>query len=160
MTHELRTPSTPWARRTAALAVGLAALTLAMPGASAHEIARDGNVGGLLHIEPDDAPVVGRANAFYFEVNQKGGTPVLLTQCACTLSVYAGGVRAGATPLSRPRLTQAKGELKGVLNFPTPGAYTLVLNGTPRAGATFGKFKLSWVVRADVAGTGGMDMNH
>lgn len=135
------------------------ALALTTSGALAHEIARDGNVGGLLHIEPDDAPVVGTPNAFYFEVNQKGGRPVLLSQCSCALQVYAGSGGAGAKPLSTPQLVQAKGELTGRLNFPRPGAYTLVLSGQPKAGATFGKFSLSWVVRADVAGTGG-GMNH
>ncbi|WP_407569350.1 hypothetical protein [Deinococcus altitudinis] len=136
-------------------------LALTTSGALAHEIARDGNVGGLLHIEPDDAPVVGKPNAFYFEVNQKGGKPILLAQCSCSLQVYAGSARQGARPLSTPKLAQAKGELTGSLNFPRPGAYTLVLAGQPKAGATFGKFSLSWVVRADVAGTGGgMDMNH
>ena len=128
-------------------------------GALAHEIARDGNVGGLLHIEPDDAPVVGQPNAFYFEVNQKGGRAVLMAQCGCTLKVYAGSLRPGAKPLSAPVLSQAKGELTGQLNFPTPGAYTLVLAGTPKAGATFAAFKLTWVVRADVSGAGG-GMNH
>ena len=141
-------------------------LAFTASSALAHEIARDGNVGGLLHIEPDDAPVVGKPNAFYFEVNQKGGKPILLAQCSCSLQVYAGSVpKAGsgavAKPFSTPKLAQAKGELTGSLNFPRPGAYTLVLAGQPKAGATFSKFSLSWVIRADVAGTGGgMDMNH
>jgi hypothetical protein len=133
-------------------------LVLMASPALAHEIARDGNIGGLMHIEPDDAPVVGKPNAFYFEVNQKGGKSVLLSQCACTLSVYAGSVRAGAKPLSLPKLTQARGEYTGKVSFPVAGAYTLVLTGAPRAGAGFDRFKLSWVVRAD--GSGQMDMGH
>ena len=136
-------------------------LALTASSALAHEIARDGNVGGLLHIEPDDAPVVGKPNAFYFEVNQKGGKAILLAQCSCSLQVYAGSARTGTQPLSTPKLAQATGELTASLNFPRPGAYTLVLAGQAKAGATFGKFSLSWVIRADVAGTGGgMDMNH
>jgi hypothetical protein len=101
---------------------------------------------------------VGKPNAFYFEVNQKGGKAVLLSQCSCTLSVYAGSVRTGAKPLSVPKLTPAKGEYTGKISFPVAGAYTLVLAGAPKAGASFDKFKLTWVVRAD--GSGQMDMKH
>jgi hypothetical protein len=133
-------------------------LALNASSALAHEISRakDGNIGGLLHIEPDDAPMVGKANAFYFEVNQKGGKPILMSQCACTLSVYAGNLRAGAKPLSTPKLSQAKGELQGSLNFAAPGAYTLVLAGTPKPGAAFKAFKLIWTVQVGTGTGGGM----
>lgn len=129
--------------------------TLVIPAALAHEIARDGNVGGLIHIEPDDAPLVGKPNPASFEVNQRGGRPVLLSGCACRLSIYAGGVRPGARPASTPKLSQGKGELQATLTFPAAGAYTLVLQGRPRAGASFPPFTLKWTVRADVTDGGG-----
>ncbi len=121
----------------------------------AHEIARDGNVGGLIHIEPDDAPLAGKPNRASFEVNQRGGRAILLSQCACRLSVYAGGMRPGARPASTPKLSQGKSELTAVLNFPAAGAYTLVLQGRPRAGADFPSFTLKWTVRADITAGGG-----
>ena len=130
----------------------------------AHEIARDGNVGALMHTDPDDAPLIGKPTGVFFELNQKGGRPILLAQCNCTLSVYTGGT-AGRAPLSHGTLRQGKGQLLSSVIFPAAGAYTLVLAGKPKAGlvagTTFPAFKLSWVVRADVTGTGGgMNMNH
>ncbi|MGY2893320.1 hypothetical protein [Deinococcus sp. UYEF24] len=140
-------------------------LALTASGALAHEIARDGNVGALMHTDPDDAPLIGKPTGVFFELNQKGGRPILLAQCNCTLSVYTGGTTAGRAPLSHGTLRQGKGQILSSVVFPAAGAYTLVLAGKPKAGlvagATFPAFKLSWVVRADVAGTGGgMDMNH
>ncbi len=128
---------------------------LGLPAALAHEIARDGNVGGLIHIEPDDAPLVSTPNPASFEVNQRGGRAILLSQCACRLSIYAGVLRPGARPSSTPKLSQGKGKLNTTLTFPAAGAYTLVLQGRPRAGARFPPFTLKWTVRADVTDSGG-----
>lgn len=127
----------------------LAALLLTPTPALAHELVRSGNVGALLHIEPDDEPVVGTANRTWFETNQRGGKPINLTNCTCALSVYQGSVRPGAKPVSSPRLRTEKNKLTADLVFPQEGAYTLVLTGTPKPGATFNPFRLEWVVRAD-----------
>ncbi len=120
----------------------------------AHEIVRDGDVGALLHIEPDDVPVLGRANRTWFETNLRGGRPVTLANCTCVLRVYAGSVREGAKPVATPRLRTVQNKLTADLTFPAEGAYTLVLTGAPRTGATFRSFRLEWVVRAGNADPG------
>ena len=127
--------------------------------ALAHELARDGNVGALMHTDPDDAPLVAKPTAVFFELNQKGGKAILLSQCSCTLNVYAGSMSAGRAPVTRGVLKQGKGELLSSVVFPKVGAYTMVLAGKPKTGASFPAFKLSWVVRADGAGMGG-GMDH
>ena len=136
----------------------LCVLALTASSALAHELARNGNVGALMHTDPDDAPLIGQPTGVFFELNQRGGKPILLAQCSCTLSVYTGGA-AGRAPLSHGALRQGKGQLLSSVVFPAAGAYTLVLAGKPKpglaTGTTFPAFKLSWVVRADVAGTGG-----
>jgi hypothetical protein len=131
-------------------------LALASAPALAHELARDGNVGALMHTYPDDAPPVAKPTAVFFELNQKGGRAILLSQCRCTLSVYSGSAVSGRAPLLRGVLKQGKGELLSSVTFPKVGAYTMILAGTPKTGASFPAFKLSWVVRADGAGMGGM----
>ncbi|GEM47851.1 hypothetical protein [Deinococcus cellulosilyticus] len=123
----------------------------------AHDIEKDGNVGALIHIEPDDAPVVG-SNVTWFEVNQKGGIPITLKNCLCTLKVYAGAYKEGAKAQSNPKLLTDKNHLKATIKFPASGAYTLVLSGKPQAGAEFNAFTLQWVVRAE--GTGGSEDGH
>ncbi|GMA14559.1 hypothetical protein E5F05_10085 [Deinococcus metallilatus] len=130
----------------------LAALLLTSTPALAHEIVRDGNVGALLHIEPDDAPLVGLPNKTWFETNQRGGKAITLINCACVLSVYQGAVKPGVNPISTPGLKTEKNKLAADLMFPQEGAYTLVLTGKPRPGATFNAFRLEWVVRAEKPG--------
>ncbi|GGJ31828.1 hypothetical protein [Deinococcus roseus] len=125
-------------------------LLLGLTPALAHEVEKDGNVGALIHIEPDDAPVVGN-NTTWFEVNQKGGIPITLKNCICTLKVYAGSYKAGVKAQSTPKLSTDKNHLKATVNLPVSGAYTLVLSGKPRAGSDFNAFTLQWVVRAGEA---------
>ncbi|WP_027483868.1 hypothetical protein [Deinococcus pimensis] len=131
-------------------------LALTVPTAAlAHELVRDGDVGALLHIEPDDDPAVAKPNPTWFEVNQRGGKAVTTTNCACVLSVYAGSYRAGAKALSTPALKTADRRLGASVTFPKEGAYTLVLTGKAKAGATFRPFTLQFVVRAGGEGGGG-----
>ena len=125
----------------------------------AHELARDGNVAALMHTDPDDAPLVGKPTAVFFELNVRGGRALALAGCTCSLNVYAGSVRAGARPVMQGKLVQGKGEILSSVTFPAAGAYTMVLQGRPKTGAAFSPFKLSWTVRADVSGAGG-GMNH
>jgi len=135
------------------------ALALSLTPALAHEIERDGNVAALLHTDPDDAPRVAAPTTVFFELNQRGGRPILLSQCTCTLSVYAGSERPGSKPLSRGVLKQGKGEVLSSVTFPVVGAYTLVLQGKPKTGSAFSPFKLSWAIRADTTASG-KPMNH
>ncbi|ADV68233.1 hypothetical protein [Deinococcus maricopensis] len=129
------------------------ALTLGS-AAFAHELVRDGQVGGLIHIEPDDAPVVGK-NKVWFELTQRGGRAITAANCTCTLSVYAGSVKAGVKPLSTVKLSASGARLGATVTLPRDGAYTLLVTGTARAGATFGTFKLPFVTR-----TGTQDHDH
>jgi hypothetical protein len=133
----------------------LSFLALSFSPVLAHELVRDGNVAALMHTDPDDAPLVAKPTAVFFELNQRGGKAIPLAQCACTLNVYAGSVRAGARPVIRGALRQGKGQLLSSVTFPAAGAYTMVLQGKPKSGTPFPPFKLSWAVRADVMSTGG-----
>ena len=137
----------------------IALLALGASSVLAHELARDGNVAALMHTDPDDAPLIGKPTAVFFELNQRGGRAIALADCACSLNIYAGSLRATSRPLSQGVLRQGRGQLLSSVTFPTAGAYTMVLQGKPRTGATFPPFKLTWTVRADTAGTGG-SMNH
>lgn len=137
----------------------LSLLTLSASSVLAHELVRDGNVAALMHTDPDDAPLVGKPTAVFFELNQRGGRAIALAGCTCSLSIYAGSVRATSRPLIQGKLVQGKGEILSSVTFPAAGAYTMVLQGRPKTGAAFSPFKLSWTVRADVSGAGG-GMNH
>lgn len=131
----------------------LLTLLLFVPVALAHEVEKDGDVGGLIHIEPTDNPVVGN-NVARFEINQKGGIPINMQNCTCVLNIYAGAYKAGAKPQSTVKLLTDKKHLKGTLHLPEAGPYTLVLTGKPRAGATFKAFTLQWAIRTGGASDG------
>jgi hypothetical protein len=131
----------------------VALLILSSSSTLAHELARDGNVAALMHTDPDDAPLIGKATAVFFELNQRGGRAIPLAQCACSLNIYAGSLRSGARPVARGVLRQGHGQVLSSVIFPAAGSYTMVLQGKPRTGTAFPPFKLTWTVRADVAGT-------
>lgn len=136
-------------------------MVLLFPVTLAHEVVKDGDVGALLHIEPDDAPVTGKKLSVWFKTNIKGGTPVTLTNCSCTLSVYQGAFKPGAKALVRPKLkVDAQSRLGAEVTFPTEGAYTLLLSGRPKGEGDFGRFTLSWVVRAEQSGEGHTEHSH
>jgi hypothetical protein len=130
-------------------------LLLLLP-ATAHELQTDGDVGALMHIQPDDNP---RAKVFttaWFGLVQRGGTPIPLSQCACSLQIYVGEPQPGQKPVLTPKLQERKVQdgigsqtkLTAQLKFPRTGAYTMVLAGKPKATASFPVFRLSWVVEA------------
>ena len=127
-------------------------LALATP-ALAHEMAHDGAVGGLLHIEPDDDPVVGKPNPTWFELTLRGGAALAPGTCTCTLNVYAGSYKPGAKAISSPPLKLDRGRELAAVTFPKAGGYTLVLSGKPKSGSAFAPFTLQWVVRADTPGS-------
>lgn len=112
---------------------------LLTPVAAAHDLARDGQIGALLHIAPDDAPVVGQRTELHLNLRYLGGPSVSLPACACHLTVVGAGTR-WTVPL-----TSETSGIGAAVIFPTAGAYTLTLRGTVR-GRTF---TLNWPVRAD-----------
>lgn len=118
---------------------------------SAHkaEIAED--VGGTLHIEPNDNPQAGKAALTRIALTRKGGQVIPLEQCNCQLAVYAEPHSEASPPLLKPPLKAVSAEgYEGIpgaeIVFPKAGIYKLELSGTPKAGATFKPFQLNYEV--------------
>jgi len=136
--------------------IGLALGILStLASSSAHELVRskDGGVAALVHIEPDDNPSVG-VSTVWFELTQKGGKTIALSSCTCTLKVYKGAYKAGLKPLQVAKLYvgvegEGKGNPNGAVNFPAVGAYTLRIEGKPKAGSSFTPFVIEVPTRAD-----------
>lgn len=112
---------------------------LLTPAATAHDLARDGQIGALLHLAPDDAPVAGQRTDLHLNLRYLGGPAITLTACDCRLTVLGAGIRLNVPLTSEP------GGIGAAVVFPNAGAYTLTLRGTVR-GQTF---TLSWPIRAD-----------
>ncbi|MDZ8187556.1 MAG: hypothetical protein RMX96_22235 [Nostoc sp. ChiSLP02] len=119
--------------------------------AAAHkvEVARD--VGGTLHIEPNDNPRAGETTQAWFALTKRGGKVIPLSQCNCRLSVYAEPYATGEPALLEPTLKPVEVErYRGIpgaeLVFPKPGIYQLQLNGKPTSGAKFKPFEFKFEV--------------
>ncbi len=125
--------------------------------AFAHKVEVGSDVGGTLHIEPNDNPTAGEASQAWFALTRRGGKVIPLSQCNCQLAVYAEPYAAGEPPLLEPQLQPVSAErYKGIpgaeVVFPKPGLYELQLNGKPVSGARFKPFEFKFEVT--VAGGG------
>ncbi|MBD1906740.1 hypothetical protein NDI37_20755 [Funiculus sociatus GB2-A5] len=133
-------------------------LTLLTAPASAHKVQIAEDVGGTLHIEPNDNPKAGEPSLAWVALTRKGGQVIPLQECNCKLSVYSQPRTQQTTPLLSPPLKAISTEgYQGIpgasVVFPSPGAYQLQLSGTPTSGADFKPFELKFTVTV-AAGTG------
>jgi len=123
-------------------------LTLAT---SAHEVELSNEVGGTLHLEPNDNPKAGTASLAWIALTRRGGQPIPLADCNCKLSVYAQPHHSGDTPIQQPTLsaTSAEGHAgipSASITFPRAGSYELVLQGSPVTAGSFAPFALKFTV--------------
>ncbi|MCC5605165.1 hypothetical protein [Nostoc favosum] len=119
--------------------------------AFAHKVEISGDVGGTLHIEPNDNPRAGEPSQAWFALTRRGGRVIPLSQCNCQLAVYAQPYAAGEPPLLEPQLEPVAAErYQGIpgaeVVFPKPGIYQLQLNGKPVSGARFKPFEFKFEV--------------
>ncbi|BAY13185.1 hypothetical protein [Calothrix sp. NIES-2098] len=119
--------------------------------ASAHTVKISTDVGGTLHIEPNDNPQAGTPTKAWFALTRKGGKAIALKDCNCQLAVYAEPHTAKEPPLLEPSLKPVSTERYQAtpgaeITFPKPGNYLLALSGKPTAGASFKPFELKFDV--------------
>jgi hypothetical protein len=125
-----------------------AALLVAMP-IYAHEVEISGEVGATLHIEPNDQAKAGEPTQVWFALTEKGGKTIPLAECNCQLKVFTS--KQTDKPLLEPTLKAIAAEqYQGIpgaeVIFPNVGAYKLELTGSPKSGAKFSPFNLSYDV--------------
>ncbi|MFN6562388.1 MAG: hypothetical protein RMY28_021705 [Nostoc sp. ChiSLP01] len=119
--------------------------------AAAHKVEVAGDVGGTLHVEPNDNPRAGEPSQAWFALTRRGGKVIPLAQCNCQLAVYAEPYAAGEPALLEPTLKAVAAErYQGIpgaeIVFPKPGIYQLELNGKPASGARFKPFEFKFEV--------------
>ncbi|MEM9904999.1 MAG: hypothetical protein AAF921_08250 [Cyanobacteria bacterium P01_D01_bin.44] len=114
----------------------------------AHKVELDGTIGATLHIEPNDTPRAGEPALTWFALTKRGGASVTLTDCDCQLAVFS---QSESEPVLEPELKAVNAEgyedIPGAdINFPSVGAYELVLTGAPVSGDGFEAFELRFSV--------------
>lgn len=117
----------------------------------AHNIKTDGNVGATFHIEPNHNPRAGESARAWFALTHSGGESIPLAQCNCSLTVRSQSPNIQASSLPKPSLKAISAEqyrdIPGAdIVFPKEGIYELEISGTPKAGAKFQPFDLSYEV--------------
>lgn len=130
-----------------AIAIALP-IALPMTPAPAHQVTVENDVGGTLHIEPNDVPRAGQETLTWFALARRGGQTIPLAACHCALSVYQPfGEEAIATPdLEAISAEGYRGIPSANLTFPRPGQYELVLTGRPVTDDDFSPFTLRFDV--------------
>ncbi|MDZ7961246.1 MAG: hypothetical protein RMY34_25760 [Aulosira sp. DedQUE10] len=119
--------------------------------ASAHTVKISADVGGTLHIEPNDNPQAGQAAQAWFALTRNGGKAIALKECDCRLAVYAEPHTPKEPPLLEPPLKPVSAERYqdtpgAEITFPKAGAYQLALTGKPTTGGSFKPFELKFQV--------------
>lgn len=135
------------------LIVGLALASAGSP-ALAHQVQIADDVGGTLHIEPNDTPRAQADSQLWFALNRQGGEVIPLSACDCSVRVYSA--TDSATPIAQPPLQPVSAEgysdIPGAsVIFPEVGAYTVVIAGSPTGQVEFTPFELSYPVTVAAA---------
>jgi hypothetical protein len=133
------------------LLVLLSLIVTTNPQVLAHTVEISADVGGTVHLEPNDNPRAGEVTQAWFALTRKGGQVIPFKDCNCQLAVYAEPHAAGEPALLEPLLKSVQVEryqsIPGAeFTFPKPGAYQLQLSGKPVNNGTFQPFKLKFAV--------------
>ncbi len=116
----------------------------------AHNVEISNEVAATFHIEPNHNPKAGKPTTAWFALTRRGGSSIPLSECNCTLKVYAVPRREKAEPVLKPELSamdvEQYQEIPGaVIAFPQAGAYELEISGTAKDDS-FSPFELTYTV--------------
>lgn len=116
---------------------------LLVPGvASAHVLKVDGDIGAVLHINPDDNPTVGESTDYVMSFEDASGR-FSLPKCDCMVSI----VRNGQTLVTKPLANSGNEISENHYTFTKPGVYDMRFTGTPKQSGNFQPFTLDYEVR-------------
>ncbi|HVZ58927.1 MAG TPA: hypothetical protein VG935_04215 [Patescibacteria group bacterium] len=114
--------------------------------ALAHVLITDGTIGAVIHIDPEDDPIVGQVASFFFDFKDKTGRfdPKI---CNCTFKILEAGKEIYSQDLfqnsSQPSLSNAS----VFYTFPRRDVYTVEVIGHPQTPHAFQDFTLKDDIR-------------
>jgi len=118
--------------------------------ASAHVLQVDGDMGAVLHINPDDNPTA--KVPINFELSFQDGKGIFsLANCACNIAFVQNGSTIASMPLAATGTTFSS----DTFTFPKADVYVFHVTGKPKQGTGFKPFALDYTVRV---GSGQADM--
>lgn len=131
-------------------------IMLVPTAASAHVLKTDGQIGVIMHVDPDDDPIAGQPSSFFFEVKDKQNK-FKPNNCDCELVI----TEAGNEIYRQALLAAGSGDFVGSVTFPKRDVYVATLVGTPVAVGDFQPFKVIYDLRVSrtVAASGTKSSN-
>ncbi len=121
---------------------------LSIQTADAHVLVTDGNIGAVLHIDPDDAPVAKQQSAFFFEFKdtQNKFQP---KNCDCTFSIIENVNTIYSQPLFANNTSPSLSNASVFYTFSQEDVYQVQVVGKPNTPNAFQPFTLVYNVRVD-----------
>lgn len=112
----------------------------------AHILKTDGDIGAVLHIDPDDDPIAGEQTSFFFEFKDKQNkfTP---QGCDCTFYIIQEGKQIFSQPLFQNNIDQGLYSASIFFTFPKKDVYQVKLTGKPILPDAFEPFSLVYDVQ-------------
>lgn len=118
----------------------------------AHILLTDKSIGAVVHVTPEDDPIVGQPSDFFFDLKDKENKfdPV---QCECTYEVKQDETILASGNLFAANTTPSLENASFNFTFPEKGLYILTLYGKPLTPGTFSEFTLSDTIRVERTAT-------
>ncbi len=110
----------------------------------AHEVKVSSEVGGTIHIEPNDRPIVGQRTRIWVALTRRGGSVIPYANCDCRMEVRSLSDQNIQFQPSRSStiLERYLGLPILEVTFPQIGRYELKLMGSAKNGENFSPFEL------------------
>jgi hypothetical protein len=110
-----------------------------VPSVLAHVLQTDGSIGAVLHLEPEDDPIIGQPAQFFFEFKDKDHkfSP---KECECFVFVLQDGKEIYRQPLFDPVTLDTSFSY----TFVQKGVYTIKVVGKPIVAHAFQPFSLTY----------------
>lgn len=115
-------------------------------GIYAHVLEKSGTVGGVIHIDPDDDPIVGQTSTIIIELKDTSGQ-LSKDTCACTFQIRSEGKTLYEQPLFKGISEAEPQNIIIPYVFPRRDIYELQVKGAPTNGGTFQEFSLDYSIR-------------
>lgn len=106
------------------------------PPVFAHVLQSNGAIGAVLHIDPEDDPIVGQQASFFFDFKDKQ-SKFKPENCECTFSISENG---------KEIYSQALSNSSASYTFTKKGSYKIKISGKPQENADFKPFVLTYDV--------------
>ncbi|NUN64492.1 hypothetical protein HCU40_06955 [Pseudanabaena biceps] len=118
-----------------------------LPILLAHEVQTSEEIGGTIHIEPNDRPVAGKKSRIWIALTKRGGEIIPYAQCNCTMDVRSLTNRNIKFQLSNSLaiIESYLGIPSKEVIFPEVGRYELKLRGSAKNGEDFPPFELTFM---------------